>query len=120
MESAVSQALKKIEIFVEGFLSSPNRDSYRLVEYLVADEGKLKWLGSLEGLKLFIESSLCIDGRWSSPGGNAKKLRLNQSNLQPRSQGFSLFVIGKAGKGPGTGRSSMYSDWSMTSTLLCK
>ena len=33
--------------------------------------------------------------------------------FQPRSQGFSLFVIGKAGKGPGTGRSSMYSDWSM-------
>ena len=33
---------------------------------------------------------------------------------QPRSQGFPLFVIGKAGKGPGTGRSSMYSDWSMT------
>jgi hypothetical protein len=26
-------------------------------------------------------------------------------NYQPRSQGFSLFVIGKAGKGPGTGRS---------------
>ena len=24
---------------------------------------------------------------------------------QPRSQGFSLFVIGKAGKGPGTGQS---------------
>ena len=23
--------------------------------------------------------------------------------IQPRSQGFSLFVIGKAGKGPGTG-----------------
>ncbi|CAB3983987.1 Hypothetical predicted protein [Paramuricea clavata] len=42
MESAVSQALKKIEIFVEGFLSSPNSDSYRLVEYLVADEGRLK------------------------------------------------------------------------------
>jgi hypothetical protein len=40
--------------------------------------------------------------------------------FQPRSQGFSLFVIGKAGKGPGTGRSSMYSDWSMTSSLLCK
>ena len=43
-----------------------------------------------------------------------------QRDGQPRSQGFSLFVIGKAGKGPGTGRSSMYSDWSMTSTLLCK
>ena len=36
-------------------------------------------------------------------------------STQPRSQGFSLFVIGKAGKGSGTGRSSMYSDWSMTS-----
>ena len=29
----------------------------------------------------------------------------NQVFIQPRSQGFSLFVIGKAGKGPGTGRS---------------
>ena len=28
-----------------------------------------------------------------------------QLMIQPRSQGFSLFVIGKAGKGPGTGRS---------------
>ena len=28
-----------------------------------------------------------------------------QAHLQPRSQGFSLFVIGKSGKGPGTGRS---------------
>ena len=26
-------------------------------------------------------------------------------SAQPRSQGFSIFVIGKAGKGPGTGRS---------------
>jgi hypothetical protein len=28
-----------------------------------------------------------------------------QHSSQPRSQGFSLFVIGKSGKGPGTGRS---------------
>ena len=32
-------------------------------------------------------------------------LKLNLLLNQPRSQGFSLFVIGKAGKGPGTGRS---------------
>ncbi|CAB4000775.1 RNA-directed DNA polymerase from mobile element jockey [Paramuricea clavata] len=83
-ENAVSQALKKIEIFVEGFLSSPNGDSYGLVEYLVADEGKLKWLGSLEDLKLFIESSLRIDGRWSSPGGNAKKFTLK--SVEPDQQ----------------------------------
>jgi hypothetical protein len=30
---------------------------------------------------------------------------LNGTLTQPRSQGFSLFVIGKEGKGPGTGRS---------------
>ncbi|CAB3994355.1 RNA-directed DNA polymerase from mobile element jockey-like [Paramuricea clavata] len=83
-ENAVRQALKKIEIFVEGFLSSPNGDSYGLVEYLVADEGKLKWLGSLEDLKLFIESSLRIDGRWSSPGGNAKKFTLK--SVEPDQQ----------------------------------
>jgi hypothetical protein len=47
-------------------------------------------------------------------------VKIFQFHDQPRSQGFSLFVIGKAGKGPGTGRSSMYSDWSMTMTLLCK
>jgi hypothetical protein len=29
---------------------------------------------------------------------------LKPGDEQPRSQGFSLFVIGKAGKGPGTGR----------------
>ena len=49
---------------------------------------------------------------------NLNKLKTNYSYfdtyVQPRSQGFSLFVIGKAGKGPGTGRSSMHSDWSMT------
>ena len=63
LASSVSKAVKKIETFVEGFLSSSNRDSYKLVEYLVADEEKLKWLGSLEGLKLFRESSLCLDGK---------------------------------------------------------
>jgi hypothetical protein len=49
-----------------------------------------------------------------------KTVEQNLAKYQPRSQGFSLFVIGKAGKGPGTGRASMYSDWSMTRTLLCK
>jgi hypothetical protein len=54
------------------------------VEYLVADEGKLKWLGSLDDLKLFIEYSLRIDGRWSSPGGNAKKFTLK--SVEPDQQ----------------------------------
>ena len=36
---------------------------------------------------------------------NKEMYILGDLNCQPRSQGFSLFVIGKAGKGPGTGRS---------------
>ena len=35
----------------------------------------------------------------------ADRASTNFGQTQPRSQGFSLFVIGKAGKGPGTGRS---------------
>ena len=88
LASSVSEAVKKIETFVEGFLSSSNRDSYKLVEYLVADEEKLKWLGSLEGLKLFRESSLCLDGKWSSPGGFAKKFILK--SVEPDQQQFGF------------------------------
>ena len=32
-------------------------------------------------------------------------IKFFNNKYQPRSQGFSLFVTGKAGKGPGTGRS---------------
>jgi hypothetical protein len=35
----------------------------------------------------------------------SKFLKIVDEKHQPRSQGFSLFVIGKSGKGPGTGRS---------------
>ena len=61
-----------------------------------------------------------LDAKNGEGTPNAEFNHLYIINRQPRSQGFSLFVIGKAGKGPGTGRSSMYSDWSMTNTLLCK
>ena len=58
------------------------------MEYLVADEEKLKWLGSLEDLKLFTESSLCLDGKWSSPGGFAKKFTLK--SVEPDQQQFGF------------------------------
>ena len=57
------EAIKKIKTFAERFLLSPDGVSYRLAKYLVADEGKLKWLGSLEDLKSFTELSLCLDGK---------------------------------------------------------
>ena len=44
---------------------------------------------------------------WGGGGGGQEGQLplLPVARRQPRSQGFSLFVIGKAGKGPGTGRS---------------
>ena len=58
------------------------------MEHLVADEKKLKWLGSFEDLKLFIEFSLCLDGKWSSPGGFAKKFTLK--SVEPDQQQFAF------------------------------
>jgi hypothetical protein len=84
---------------------------------------------SLNQIRTFVKNHFHIEVlhvAWNKLQTNLKSLdsyTTLERNLvpnQPRSQGFSLFVIGKAGKGPGTGRSSMYSDWSMTSTLLCK
>ena len=83
MPCSVSEAVKKIETFFEGFLSFSNRNSYKLVEYSVADEEK-----SLEDLKLFTESSVCLDRRWSSPGGYAKKFTLE--SVEPDQQQFGF------------------------------
>ena len=51
-------------------------------------------------LTLFLAAESCLLIKCFRVEGNSK---LKQA--QPRSQGFSLFVIGKSGKGPGTGRS---------------
>ena len=86
----VCEAIKKIKTFVERFLLSSDGVSYRLAKYLVADEGKLKWLGSLEDLKLFTKLSpgLSLDGKWSSPGGYAKKFTLKSFESEQQQFGF--------------------------------
>ena len=84
----VCEAIKKIKTFAERFLLSSDGVSYRLAKYLVADEGKLKWLGSLADLKLFTELLLCLDGKWSSPGGYAKKFTLKSFESEQQRFGF--------------------------------
>lgn len=40
---------------------------------LVKLENGLAWNGSLESLKLFVQSELSIEGQWSSPGGDVQQ-----------------------------------------------
>ena len=75
--------IEKIDKFVESVLSSVIKDCL-LLSYLSYEDGKLKWNGSLEELKTFIEDSISLHGKWSSPGGNAKKFtcETNDSDQQ--------------------------------------
>ena len=91
MASSISEIIKKIETFVEGFHSSSNKECCKLAKYLVVDEEKLKWFGFLEDLKLFTESSLCLDGKWSSPGGDDKKFTLKSVEPDEQQLGFVLY-----------------------------
>ena len=34
--------------------------------------GKLKWYGNFESLKIFVETTLNLKGKWSSPGGHLR------------------------------------------------
>ena len=40
---------------------------------LIKLDKELAWIGSLESLKLFVQSDLNIEGQWSSPGGEVKQ-----------------------------------------------
>jgi hypothetical protein len=40
---------------------------------LIKLDKELAWIGSLESLKLFVQSDLNIVGQWSSPGGEVKQ-----------------------------------------------
>jgi hypothetical protein len=40
---------------------------------LIKLDKELAWIGSLESLKLFVQSDLNIEGQWTSPGGEVKQ-----------------------------------------------
>ena len=70
----------KIETYVGNVLSSTKKDC--LSNHLAVDDGKLKWHGSLEELKKIFEQSIGLRGKWSSPGGSAKKFDLCETEQQ--------------------------------------
>ena len=56
---------KKIDEFVASFLSPANND-HSLLNNLKSEDGKLKWYGSLDKSKSFIENKIGLQGKWPS------------------------------------------------------
>ena len=48
---------------------------HKHVKTLNYDYKRLKWEGDFNGLKKYIKESLGLQGKWTSPGGNAKKFK---------------------------------------------
>ena len=51
----------------------PDNNTASLNSLIGTDGSKLKWNGNLDSLKLFVQSSLNLTGKWSSPGGSTKQ-----------------------------------------------
>jgi hypothetical protein len=63
-------------------------------------KGKLKWNGSFESLLLFVEATLKIEGKWSSPGGHLKVFSEAKNKVVIRyyTNTSSLIIQGDKGK----------------------
>jgi hypothetical protein len=70
------------------------------MDYLVVENGKLKWNGSFEGLKDFVETTLGLKGKWSSPGGHLKLFREASESIVIRhyTNSASILVQGQNGE----------------------
>ena len=69
---------KKIDEFVERFILLPVNIDKSLLKDLKSDDGKLKWYGSLDNLKSFIEDKIGLQGKWSSLAVALRNLFMNQ------------------------------------------
>jgi hypothetical protein len=63
-------------------------------------KGKLKWNDSFESLLLFVEATLKIEGKWSSPGGHLKVFSEAENKVVIRhyTNTSSLIIQGDKGK----------------------
>ena len=50
---------------------------------LRVSDGKLKWTGSLDELKSFLESSFKLDGKWTSPSPAISSINVTNMNTLP-------------------------------------
>ena len=83
-DECASRIINKFCSYVDGISSLDMNDRPLLLKHLCVDDGKLKWFGSLEELKSFFECSVGLVGKWSSPGGDAKKFVCVERNANPQ------------------------------------
>ena len=76
-EAGLVNIVQIFKRFVDLHSTSKNEGFCQLSGNLRISDGKLKWTGSLDELKSFLEGSLKLDRKWTSPGGNAKKFTCN-------------------------------------------
>ena len=82
-DKRASRIINKFRSYVDGISSLDINDRPLLLKRLCVNDGKLKWFGSLEELKSFFECSVGLVGKWSSPGGDAKKFVCVEPNTNP-------------------------------------
>ena len=75
-EAGLVNIVQIFKRFVDPHSTSKNEEFCQLSGNLPVSDGKLKWTGSLDELKLFLEGSLKLDGKWTSSGGSAKKFNV--------------------------------------------
>ena len=63
---------------------------------IVLEGTKIKWHGSFDELKLFVESHLNLKGKWSSPGGSTKQFNSEQVMIKYSKQSSILSLEGEA------------------------
>ncbi len=59
-----------------GALELKLKDKYKQGNcwYLTYDGERLKWTASYELLKVFVDQTIELKGKWTSPGGSSKKI----------------------------------------------
>ena len=60
---------------VKGIDNPTCEGAHKDVKSLNYDGKRLKWQGDLNGLKKYIKESVGLQGKWTSPNGNAKKFK---------------------------------------------
>ena len=63
-----------VEDYFTSYSSSVNESliSTSKRSYLISLDNEFAWEGSLDKLKAFVHDKLCLQGTWTSPGGEAK------------------------------------------------
>ena len=75
-----------VEDYFTSYSSSVNESliSTSKRSYLISLDNEFAWEGSLNELKAFVHDKLCMQGKWTSPGGEAKHFSDPNYTLKPK------------------------------------